>query len=109
MTEEKMRALVKECGLDWEKGYAPMIHCGDCSTYRSVQITLTEEQVKALAMRPTHGSRGLQYYEEISRCFIEPDIDGSASVNCDSGPDTGEDTREADKTFCWGVRSSSSS
>jgi hypothetical protein len=51
----------------------PMIHCGDCPTYRSVQITLTDEQVRALAMRPTYNSGATQFHEEISRCFIEPD------------------------------------
>ena len=51
----------------------PMIHCGDCPTYRSVQITLTDEQVRALAMRQTHS----QYHEEVSRCFIEPQGDTS--------------------------------
>lgn len=53
----------------------PMIHCGDCPTYRSVQITLTDEQMHALALRPTHSSGSTQYYEDISRCFIEPHTD----------------------------------
>lgn len=51
----------------------PMIHCGDCPTYRSVQITLTDEQVRSLAMLPTHSSGATQFHEEISRCFIEPE------------------------------------
>lgn len=50
----------------------PMIHCGDCPAYRSVQIVLTEDQVKALARRQTHSSGPDLYYEDISRCFIEP-------------------------------------
>ena len=24
MTDEQMRDLVKECGLDWQRGYAPL-------------------------------------------------------------------------------------
>jgi hypothetical protein len=51
---------------------APMIHCGDCPSYRSVQITLTDEQVKAIGLRPTNTVGTTQYYEQISRCFIEP-------------------------------------
>ena len=51
---------------------APLIHCNDCPSYRSVQIELTEDQVDAIALRPTHQSGRDKYYEEISRCFIEP-------------------------------------
>lgn len=56
----------------------PMIHCGDSPAYRSVQITLTDEQVRALAMRHTHSSGTNQFHEEISRCFIEPDVTPNA-------------------------------
>lgn len=56
----------------------PMIHCGDCPSYRSVQITLTDEQVQALARRPTHSSGATQFHETVSRVFIEPDVEETA-------------------------------
>lgn len=53
---------------------APMIHAGDCPTYRSVQIKLTSEQRLALSLQHTDtGSGGIKNYEVISRCFIEPE------------------------------------
>jgi hypothetical protein len=60
---------------------SPFVHFGDCPAYRSVSITLTDEQVRALAMRRTHGTSTVQYYEAISRCFIEPhDVEPNAEV-----------------------------
>ena len=58
----------------------PMINCGDTPTYRSVQITLTEEQLKMLALRPTYASGTTWYHEEISRCFIEPELTPNAEL-----------------------------
>lgn len=54
---------------------APMAYAGDSPTYRSVRIKLTNEQRKQLASRFTHSSGGTNYFEEISRCFIEPEIE----------------------------------
>lgn len=45
----------------------PMIHCGDSPAYRSVSVALTEDQLKALALRHC-GSHG---YDVVSRCFID--------------------------------------
>lgn len=50
----------------------PMVCAGDSPTYRSVQIELTEEQQKRLKPKPTYTSGGKQYYEAVSKCFIEP-------------------------------------
>ena len=50
---------------------APMIHCGDCPAYRSVQVVLTREQCTAIAPRKTGSSGGIDEYEDISRAFIE--------------------------------------
>ena len=57
---------------------APLIHCGDCPSYRSVQIVLTPEQCEAIKPRRT-GSNGTQdTYEEISKCFLEPNTEVSS-------------------------------
>ena len=41
MTEDKMRELVKECGLDWEKGYFPLFE-GDTTNRFAVLIEVVE-------------------------------------------------------------------
>ena len=47
---------------------APLIHCGDSPTYRSIRIILTDEQRQKMVFDK-------QQYEAISQCFIEPDED----------------------------------
>ena len=51
---------------------APMIHCGDSPSYRSLAIELTKEQCDALAVRKTGSSGTRIEHECISKCFIEP-------------------------------------
>lgn len=51
---------------------SPMIHCGDSPAYRSVQLELTDEQLARIGLKWTYSSGSIDYYEEISRCFIEP-------------------------------------
>ena len=51
---------------------SPMIHCGDSPAYRSVQLELTDEQLARIGLKWTYSSGASDYYEEISRCFIEP-------------------------------------
>lgn len=51
----------------------PMLHSGDSPTYRSVRLTLNDEQVGQLALRQYGQWGGESLYEEISRCFIEPE------------------------------------
>jgi len=55
---------------------APMIHCGDSPSYRSVQIELTQEQCKQLDPHFSYstglGEQEKRYHESISKCFIEP-------------------------------------
>jgi hypothetical protein len=47
---------------------SPMIHCGDSPSYRTVSITLGDEQRQRMAFR--NGN------EEISRAIIEPETEG---------------------------------
>ena len=49
----------------------PMVCAGDSPAFRSVKIKLTEEQRDALRLRGTYTSGNTEYYESISRCFIE--------------------------------------
>ena len=51
---------------------SPMIHCGDCPSYRSAQIELTPEQCAVLEVQQTSTSCGKAVFEKISQCFIEP-------------------------------------
>lgn len=50
---------------------SPMMFCNDSPTYRSVSITLTDEQLKRLSLRYVGQSGADHYYESISKCFIE--------------------------------------
>lgn len=50
---------------------APMIHCGDSPSYRTVKIELTDEQIGRIKLKNTSTSGGNKYYEEISRCILE--------------------------------------
>ena len=50
----------------------PFIHLGDTPTYRSVQIELTIEQRKSIALDLIGRSGDALQYESISKCFIEP-------------------------------------
>ena len=52
---------------------APLIHCGDTPSYKSVRIQLTDEQRRQLTLRETSTSGQTTYYEEISRIIMEPD------------------------------------
>lgn len=52
----------------------PMIHCADSPTYRSVTLELTPEQMKQLFLMHTHHTGGEDYYETVSRCFLEPEV-----------------------------------
>jgi len=52
---------------------SPTIHFGDSPSYRSVQIELTPEQQERMKPRPTYRVGTTQYYEAISKCFIEPE------------------------------------
>lgn len=51
---------------------SPVIHCGDCPTYRSVRLRLTAEQLALLHLRWVGISGGSDYFESISKVFIEP-------------------------------------
>ncbi len=51
---------------------APMTHCGDSPTYRSVAIDLTPDQVSKIKLFPTSSSGGNVFHENVSKCFLEP-------------------------------------
>lgn len=48
-----------------------MVCCGDCPSYRSMAIELTEEQKAAIKPRFTFHQNGHVYVEVISKCFLE--------------------------------------
>ena len=50
---------------------SPMIHCGDCPSYRTVVLDLTPLQQVALTPRKTGSSGGVDMYESVSRCILE--------------------------------------
>lgn len=52
---------------------APLIHCQDHPAYRSVEIELTADQIKLLALKCVGVTGGTPIYEDISQCFLEPD------------------------------------
>lgn len=51
---------------------APLVHCGDSPAFRSVAIEFTDEQIDRLKMSYSHSHQGKHFYEEVSKCFIEP-------------------------------------
>jgi len=53
----------------------PLVHCQDNPSYRLVSIDLTPEQVEKLQPRYAYSVGSKDYYEEISRCFLELDED----------------------------------
>ena len=53
----------------------PLVHCQDSPSYRLVSIDLTPEQVEKLQPRYAYSVGSKDYYEEISRCFLELDED----------------------------------
>ena len=50
---------------------SPLIHCNDSPSYRRVTIGLTVKQRKELMLKVTHQSGDQEFYEEISKCFID--------------------------------------
>ena len=51
---------------------SPLVHFGDPVRYRSVQLDLPEHMTDALKLKYKYTTNGIDYYEEISQCFIEP-------------------------------------
>ena len=49
----------------------PMVHCGDCPSYRTATIQLTDEQIDELKCRFSYSTGENEFYEEISRAIIE--------------------------------------
>lgn len=52
---------------------ASLVHCNDSPSYRLVSIDLTPEQIEKLKPRYCYRIGGRDYYEEISKCFLELD------------------------------------
>ena len=50
---------------------SPMVFCGDSPSYRSVVVELTKEQVERIELKKVGTSGRTEYYEQISKCFIE--------------------------------------
>jgi|HubBroStandDraft_4_1064222.scaffolds.fasta_scaffold382929_5 hypothetical protein len=50
---------------------APMIHCGDSPSYRTLRIALTEEQINEIELRHTATVATQEYFESISRTILE--------------------------------------
>lgn len=50
----------------------PLANCNDSPAYRSVQIELNHDQIAKLALKNTFSCGRDQFYETISKCFIEP-------------------------------------
>ena len=50
---------------------APLRHCNDAPSYRTVRIKLTEKQQEALTLRRTDKIGGQVFHESISRAIIE--------------------------------------
>ena len=51
---------------------SPMIFSQDAPSYRSVKITLTEEQRRDMYLECTGSQGSTPIYEVVSKCFIEP-------------------------------------
>jgi hypothetical protein len=49
----------------------PLVHCQDSPSYRLVSIDLTPEQIEKLKPRYVYSVGSKDYYEEISKCFLE--------------------------------------
>ena len=50
---------------------APMIHCGDSPSYRTVVFHLTAEQERALLLHATSQSGMQVHHEQLSRLILE--------------------------------------
>lgn len=50
---------------------APMIHCGDSPSYRTVQVPLEQWQIDRLELKKTGSCGTTAIYEAVSRCIIE--------------------------------------
>lgn len=50
---------------------APMVHCGDSPSYRTVRVILTEQQRAAIKLEWVGSQGGNDFYEEVSKAIIE--------------------------------------
>jgi len=57
----------------------PMAFCGDCPSYRTVEIPLTKEQCGLINLRQTGTSGKQKYYEVISKAILEEDANEASS------------------------------
>jgi len=51
---------------------APLIHCGDSPSYRTVVIELTSEQEQSIMLRRTGSDGGTPIVESVSKLILEP-------------------------------------
>jgi len=52
---------------------SPLMFADDSPSYRSIEIILTPEQIKQIELKWIGNTNGNDYYEEISKIFIEPE------------------------------------
>lgn len=50
---------------------SPLIFCGDSSSYRSVNIVLTDHQCEQLQLKKVGVNCNTEIFENISSCFLE--------------------------------------
>lgn len=50
---------------------APIVHCNDGPSFRSIRIKLTRKQREQLLLEWGGSSGGADMYETVSNCFIE--------------------------------------
>lgn len=51
---------------------APLVHCGDTPTYRTISIQLTDEQLACINSKVGRPGE----YVDISRLILEPEVKG---------------------------------
>jgi len=72
MTDEQMRDLVKECGLDWQRGYMPLFD-GDPTNRYAVLIEAVEAAERERAAK-TCGCRGGECESKPTGCRMAAEI-----------------------------------
>ena len=72
MTEDQMRDLVKECGLDWQRGYMPLFDGDPTNRYAVLIEAVLDAEAEACAeIADEHATRP----ESVSRAaWIAEDI-----------------------------------
>jgi hypothetical protein len=94
MTEEQMRDLVKECGLDWHRGYMPLFDDDQTNRYAVlIEAAVAAERERAARVcddeariRTEAGNTHPENSDSRGRCFAA----ARAAINCAKGVRGGE-------------------